>query len=37
LAKVIETFNQEGRRDELKETLLFRKAVDFLVDNAIIK
>jgi trigger factor len=37
LAKVIENFNREGRREELKETLLFRKAVDFLVDNAIIK
>ena len=37
LARVIETFNQEGRREELKETLLYRKAVDFLVDNAIIK
>jgi trigger factor len=37
LAKVIENFNREGRRKELKETLLFRKAVDFLVDNAIIK
>ena len=37
LARVIETFNQEGRREELKETLLYRKAVDFLVDSAIIK
>lgn len=37
LARVIESFDKEGRREELKETLLFRKVVDFLVDNAIIK
>jgi trigger factor len=37
LAKLVQTFNQEGRREELKESLLYRKAVDFLVDNAIIK
>ncbi len=28
--------NREGRRDELKENILFRKTVDFLVKNAII-
>lgn len=37
LARVMESFNKEGRREDLKETLLFKKAIDFLVDNAIIK
>ncbi|MFQ6108717.1 MAG: trigger factor [Candidatus Aminicenantales bacterium] len=37
LARVVEAFNREGKREELKETLLLRKAVDFLVDNAIIE
>jgi trigger factor len=29
--------SRENRRDELRETILFRKTVDFLVKNAIIK
>jgi len=37
LAKVIEAFNQKGRRQELKETLLLKKTVDFLADKAIIE
>jgi trigger factor len=36
LAQVIETVNKEGRKDNLKENLLMRKTVDFLVDKAII-
>jgi len=37
LAKVIEAFNQKGRRQELQESLLFKKTVDFLADKAIIE
>jgi len=37
LAKVIEAFNQKGRRQELKESLLLKKTVDFLADKAIIE
>ncbi len=37
LAKVIDTINKEGRREELKDSLLFKKTVDFLVKNAIIE
>jgi trigger factor len=36
LAKVVETINQEGQREELKDNLLIRKTVDFLVESAII-
>jgi trigger factor len=36
LAKVIESVNQEGRKEELKDNLLIRKTVDFLVEHAII-
>ena len=32
---VAEALNKEGRREELRDTLLFRKTVDFLVKNAI--
>jgi trigger factor len=37
LAKVIESFNREGRREELRGNLVLKKTVDFLVDNAIIE
>jgi len=37
LARAVETFNQEGRRESLKSNLLLKKAVDFLVDQAIIE
>lgn len=37
LARVIESFNKEGRRAELRSNLLLKKTVDFLVDDAIIK
>ena len=37
LAKVVESFEREGRREELKDSLLLKKAVDFLVEHAIIE
>jgi trigger factor len=36
LAKVIESINKQGQKDELKDNLLIRKTVDFLVKSAII-
>ena len=36
LAKVVETINQEGQKEELRDNLLIRKTVDFLVESAII-
>ncbi len=36
-AKLRSQLEEEGRLDSLRETLLFRKAVDFLIDQAIIK
>ena len=36
LAKVLEGFNEEERREDLRSHLLLRKAVDFLVESAII-
>jgi len=37
LARVVDTFNKEGRREELRNTLQVKKTVDFLIENAIIK
>jgi trigger factor len=37
LARVIDTFQEEGRRDGLKSTLLARRTVDFLVSRAIME
>jgi len=37
LAKVIDSFNAEGRREELKDSILLKKTVDFLVKQAIIE
>ena len=37
LARVIEGFNREGQKEELKDNLLIRKTVDFLVESAIIE
>lgn len=38
LARVIESFNrEEGQKEELKDNLLIRKTVDFLVKSAIIE
>jgi len=36
LAKVVETVEREGRREELRDSLVRRKTVDFLVESAII-
>jgi len=37
LSQVMERINQEGGRDNLKDHLLLRKAIDFLVRNAIME
>jgi trigger factor len=37
VARVIESFNREGKREELREGLVMKKTVDILVDNAIIR
>lgn len=37
LARVVDTLKQEGSKEELRDNLLLRKAVDFLVKSAIIK
>lgn len=37
LARVVESLNQEGQKEELKDNLLIRKTVDFLVKSAIIE
>jgi trigger factor len=37
LAQVVETVNKEGKREDLRTNLLFKKTVDFLVKNAIIE
>jgi trigger factor len=37
LAKVIDSVNKEGRREELRGGILFKKTVDFLVEHAIIE
>jgi hypothetical protein len=37
VAKVVESFNREGKREELRDNLALKKTVDFLVDNAIIE
>ena len=37
LPQVVEAMNQDDRKTELKQSLLLRKTIDFLVDNAIIE
>jgi trigger factor len=37
LARVVESINQEDQKEELKDSLLIRKTVDFLVKSAIIE
>jgi trigger factor len=37
VAKVIDSVNKEGRREELRGGILFKKTVDFLVEHAIIE
>jgi trigger factor len=36
LAQLVERFNQEGKREDLRNNLLLRKAIDFLIDNAVL-
>jgi trigger factor len=36
LARVVDSFNQAGRREDLKDNLLIKKTVDFLIRCAII-
>ena len=37
LERVIESIKQEGQKEELKDNLLIRKTVDFLVESAIME
>jgi trigger factor len=37
LAQVIDSVNKEGKREELRSSILFKKTVDFLVKHAIIE
>lgn len=36
LAQLIEKVNQEGKREDIRHSLLLRKAIDFLLDNAVL-
>jgi len=36
LAQVVESINREGKREDLKHNLLLRKAIDFLLENAVL-
>jgi trigger factor len=36
LAQVVETINREGKREDLKHSLLLRKVIDFLLENAVL-
>ena len=35
LAQLVERVSQEGRREDIRDSLLLRKAIDFLLDNAV--
>jgi len=37
LAKVVDSLNKEGKRGELRDSLVLKKTVDFLIENAIIE
>ncbi len=37
LAQIVDNVNKEGKREELRSSLLFKKTVDFLVEHAIIE
>lgn len=37
LAEVVDRFNKEGKREELRNNLIFQKTVDFLIKQAIIE
>jgi trigger factor len=36
LAQLVERINQEGRREDIRNNLRLRKAIDFLLENAVI-
>jgi len=36
LAQLAERVNQEGKREDIRNSLLLRKAIDFLLDNAVL-
>jgi len=36
LAQAVDSINREGRREDLKHSLLLRKAIDFLLENAVL-
>jgi trigger factor len=36
LAQAVESINREGKREDLKHSLLLQKAIDFLLENAVI-
>lgn len=36
LAQLVEKVNQEGKREDIRNSLLLRKAIDFLFDNAVL-
>ncbi len=37
LAQIVDSVNKEGKREELRSSILFNKTVDFLVEHAIIE
>jgi trigger factor len=37
VARVIEEFNKKAKREELRDSMVLKKTIDFLVDNAIIE
>lgn len=37
LAKVVDSINKEGKREELRDSLVLKKTVDFLIEHAIIE
>ena len=37
LAQIVDSVNKEGKREELRSSILFKKTVDFLVEHAIIE
>jgi len=36
LVQLVEKVNQEGKREDIRNSLLLRKAIDFLLDNAVL-
>jgi len=36
LAQLAERVSQEGKREDIRNSLLLRKSIDFLLDNAVL-